>query len=70
MKVTGFKNGCGAYWRLMADGASAPNLLELQEKFREATTHRESCPDCQRLNEPLVQQFFSCPVVVVETKES
>lgn len=69
MKITGFKNGCGIYWGLMAEVPGGRNLLEVQERMRKATVHRENCPKCKAINGALVNQFFCDEVIVGEGNE-
>ena len=52
--------GCGIYYRALEKSANriADGLMAAQKELNAASEHRKKCPECIRLNTPLVNQLW------------
>ena len=58
--------GCGEYSRILEDATHAVRGCDARNLFRLALYHRQTCPECRRMNTPLEEQLFMKKVLVKE----
>lgn len=59
-------HGCGEYSRILEDATHAVRGCDARNLFRLALYHRQTCPECRRMNTPLEEQLFNRKVKVSE----